>query len=111
MADPSLLEKVAQLMHASLRPLPPCFGDGTYDSDVSPETTKTGIIRDLASQAMRIPEDIVILVNLVATLYRNGLQDDSKFLVSLFLFYCLFFLDGKNYSTPFVASKHVFDAN
>src|SRR5438045_4525995 len=92
MVDPSLLEKLAQLVHASLRPLPPRFGDGTYDSDVSPETIKTGIIKDLASQATRIPEDIDILVNLIATLFRNGLQDDSKFFVSrLSLFHCLLF--------------------
>jgi hypothetical protein len=82
MADPTLLEKVAQLVHASLRPLPPRFGDGRYNSDVSPETIKTGIIKDLASQASRIPEDIDILVDTIAVIYRNGLQDDSKYFVS-----------------------------
>ena len=111
MVDPSLLEKLAQLVHASLRPLPPRFGDGNYDSDVSPETIKTGIVKDLASQATRIPEDIDILVNLIATLFRNGLQDDSKFFVSLLsLFLLLIVSDGKDYSTPFVASEYVFDA-
>ena len=89
MADPSLLEKLAQLVHASLRPLPPRFGDGRYNSDISPETIKTGIIKDLASQATRIPEDIDILVNAIAVLFRNGLQDDSKFFVSLSLFLLL----------------------
>lgn len=87
MADPSLLEKVAQLVHASLRPLPPRYGDGRYNSDVSPETIKTGIVKDLASQATRIPEDIDILVNAIAVLYRNGLQDDSKYLVSDFCYW------------------------
>src|SRR5208282_2028233 len=81
MADPSLLEKIAQLVHSSLRPLPPRYGDGRYNSDVSPETIKTGIIKDLASQATRIPEDIDIIVNAIAVLYRNGLMDDSKFFV------------------------------
>jgi hypothetical protein len=89
MTDSSLLEKVAQLVHASLRPLPPRFGDGRYNSDVSPETIKTGIIRDLASQATRIPEDIDILVDAIAVLYRNGLQDDSKYFVS-FLSNCAY---------------------
>ena len=107
MADPSLLEKLAQLVHASLRPLPPRFGDGRYDSDVSPETIKTGIIKDLASQAARIPEDIDILVNLIAALFRNGLQDDSKYFVSLLsLFLMLIISDGKDYSIPFLASEY-----
>lgn len=77
----SLLEKINQLVHASLRPLPPRFGDGRYNSDVSPEVIKTGILKDLASQAARIPNDIDLLVNLIAVLYRGGVQDDSKFFV------------------------------
>lgn len=77
----SLLEKISQLVHASLRPLPPRFGDGRYNSDVSPEVIKTGILKDLASQAARIPNDIDLLVNLIAVLYRGGVQDDSKFFV------------------------------
>lgn len=91
MTDPSLLEKIKQLVHASLRPLPPRYGDGRYNSDVSPETIKTGIIKDLASQATRIPEDIDIVVDAIAVLYRNGLIDDSKFFVSLCLSCCLLF--------------------
>jgi hypothetical protein len=80
----SLLEKISQLVHASLRPLPPRFGDGRYNSDVSPEVIKTGILKDLASQTTRIPDDIDLLVNTIAVLYRGGLQDDSKFFVYLY---------------------------
>ena len=83
MTDPSLLEKISQLVHASLRPLPPRYGDGRYNSDVSPDTIKTGIVKDLASQATRIPQDIDIIVDLIGVLRRNGLMDDSKFFVSL----------------------------
>jgi hypothetical protein len=81
MADPSLLEKVTQLVHASLRPLPPRYGDGRFNSDVSPETIKTGILKDLTSQATRIPEDVDLLVDGIGVLYRGGLLDDSKYFV------------------------------
>jgi hypothetical protein len=87
MAEPtssSLLDRVTQLVHASLRPLPPQHGDGKYNSDVSPETIKTGIVKDLASQAARIPADIDIIVNAIAILYRKGLHDDSKYFVAIF---------------------------
>jgi hypothetical protein len=77
----TLLEQIKQLVHASLRPLPPRFGDGRYNSDVSPEQIKTGIVKDLASQAARVPEDIDLLVNIIQILYRNGLQNDSKYFV------------------------------
>ena len=82
MSNQSLLEKIAQLVHYSLRPLPPRYGDGRYNSDVSPETIKTGIIKDLASQATRIPADLDLIVDAITVLYRNGLQDDSKYFVS-----------------------------
>jgi len=84
----SLLEKVAQLVHYSLRPLPPRYGDGRYNSDVSPETIKTGILKDLASQATRIPADLDLIVDAITVLYRNGLQDDSKYFVQNTLTNC-----------------------
>jgi hypothetical protein len=79
--NPSLFEKINQLVNASLRPLPPRYGDGRYNSDVSPEAIKSSIITDLASQATRIPADIDLLVEAIGVLYRNGLQNDAKYFV------------------------------
>lgn len=75
------LSELSQLLHASLRPLPPKYGDGRYESDVSPVATKTGILKDLASQAMRVPADIDLIIDFLGTLKLGGLQDDSKYLV------------------------------
>jgi hypothetical protein len=76
------LEKVEQLVHFSLRPLPPRFGDGRYNSDVFPEPTRTGIIKDLESQVPRIPADINLIIEIIETLYRGGLQNDAQYTVS-----------------------------
>jgi hypothetical protein len=76
------LNDIGQLVKASLRPLPPRFGDGRYDSDVSPQPIKTGILADLASQALRVPSDIDLIVNGVEVLFNGGLQDDKKYFVS-----------------------------
>ena len=91
MVDPSLLEKLAQLVHASLRPLPPRYGDGRYNSDVSPETIKTGIIKDLASQATRIPEDIDIYSQSIAFSTEMDYRMTRNSLYHSYLFYCLLF--------------------
>jgi len=77
----SLLDKIAQLVHYSLRPLPPRFGDGRYNSDVFPEPTKTGILKDLTSQVTRVPADVDLIVEVIETLYRGGLQNDAQYTV------------------------------
>ena len=84
MAEPSLMDKInqlIQLINAYFRPLPPRFGDGRYDSDVSPEDLKTGIIQDLVAQGNRIPEDIDLLINVLHTEAQGGYQDDKKYVV------------------------------
>jgi len=76
------LSQITQFVGASLRPLPPLWGDGRYDSDVSPEGVKTGLVQDLTSQALRIPEDIQLIAEAVSTaFYQNGLLNDKKYLV------------------------------
>ena len=82
--NPTLLQKVSQLVHASLRPLPPRYGDGKYNFEFSPPQIKTGILKDLASQAPRIVQDIDILVEQIVAYYRGGYQDDSKYFVEPF---------------------------
>jgi hypothetical protein len=77
------IEKVEQLVHFSLRPLPPRFGDGRFNSDVFPEPTRTGIIKDLESQVPRIPADINLIIEIIETLYRGGLTNDAQYTVSL----------------------------
>ena len=77
----SMLQKLEQLVHYSLRPLPPRYGDGRYNADVDPKVIKTGILKDLESQLTRIPQDLDLLVDAIVVLYRNGLQDDSKYFV------------------------------
>jgi len=79
----SLLDKIAQLVHYSLRPLPPRFGDGRYNADVFPEPTKTGILKDLTSQVARVPADVDLIVEVIETLYRGGLQNDAQYTVTL----------------------------
>jgi hypothetical protein len=76
------LEKVEQLVHFSLRPLPRRFGDGRYNSDVFPEPTRTGILKDLESQVPRIPADINLIIEIIETLYRGGLQNDAQYTVT-----------------------------
>ena len=80
-AHQSLLDKIAQLVHYSLRPLPPRFGDGRYNSDVFPEPTKTGILKDLTSQVTRVPADVDLIVEVIEMLYRGGLQNDAQYTV------------------------------
>jgi hypothetical protein len=75
------LTGIGQLLNASFRAPPPRYGDGRYESDVSPSETKTGILKDLASQAMRVPADINLMIEFMGTLRQGGLQDDSKYLV------------------------------
>lgn len=75
------LSEIGQLLNASLRAPPPKYGDGRYEADVSPTETKTGILKDLASQAMRVPQDINLMIDFMGTLRQGGLQDDSKYLV------------------------------
>ena len=70
-----------QLIQASLRPLPPRFGDGQYNSDVNPPPVKTGIVTDLASQVGRIPQDIDLIYDLLYTVVKGGYLDDSKYIV------------------------------
>jgi len=77
----SMLQKLEQLVHYSLRPVPPRYGDGRYNSDVDPKIIKTGILKDLESQLTRIPQDIDLIADAIVVLYRNGLQDDSKYFV------------------------------
>lgn len=77
------LQKVEQLVHFSLRPLPPRFGDGRFNSDVFPEPTRTGILKDLESQVARVPADINLILEIIETLYRGGLQNDAQYTVSL----------------------------
>jgi hypothetical protein len=79
------LTALSQLLNASLRPLPSRYGDGRYDSDVSPTVIKTGILKDLASQAMRVPADINLMIDFLGTLKLGGLQDDSQYLVLGFM--------------------------
>jgi len=82
------LEQISQLVSASVRPLPPRFGDGRYDSDVSPDAVKTGLLKDLASQALRIPNDIELVSEAISTVFfQDGLQDDSKYFVQFLLRY------------------------
>jgi len=74
------LEQISQLVSASVRPLPPRFGDGRYDADVSPDAVKTGLLKDLASQALRIPDDIGLISEAISTVFfQDGLQDDKKY--------------------------------
>jgi len=75
------LSEIGQLLNASFRPPPPRYGDGRYESDYSPTETKTGILKDLASQAMRVPQDLDLMIDYVGMMRRGGLQDDSKYLV------------------------------
>ena len=79
------LSEIGQLLNASFRAPPPRYGDGRYESDVSPTETKTGILRDLASQAMRVPADINLIIDFLGTLKLGGLQDDSEYLVFNFV--------------------------
>jgi len=79
------VSQIAQLVSASLRPLPPRFGDGRYDEDVSPEIVKTGLLKDLRSQALRIPADIELVSKAISTvLYQHGLQNDREYFVTSF---------------------------
>jgi hypothetical protein len=75
------LNAIGQLVKADLRPLPPRWGDGRYDSDVSPQTIKTGILKDLTSQAFRVPADIDLIVDAVKVLLNGGLQNDADYFV------------------------------
>lgn len=78
------LEQISQLVSASVRPLPPRFGDGRFDSDVSPDAVKTGLLKDMASQALRIPDDIGLVSEAISTVFfQDGLQDDSKYFVQV----------------------------
>src|SRR5271156_3011013 len=79
----TLFEQLVQLVHATIRPLPPRFGDGRYNSDVFPQVTKTGILKDLGSQIPRVPQDIDLIIDTIGVLIRGGYQDDSKFYVPL----------------------------
>jgi hypothetical protein len=80
-AAPSLLDKIAQLVHFSLRPLPPRFGDGRYNTDVFPEPTRTGILKDLKSQLTRLPADVDLIVELLEVQARGNLQNDAQYTV------------------------------
>lgn len=46
-----------------------------------PSQFKAGIIKDLQSQAKRIPADLHLLIQLVQTKLAGGYEDDSKYLV------------------------------
>jgi len=77
------LSQISQLLHYSLRPLPPRFGDGRYDSDVDPAVVKAGLLKDLGSQALRIPADIELVSEAISTVFfQGGLQDDKKYFVT-----------------------------
>ena len=81
------LSEISQLLNASLRAPPPKYGDGRYEADYSPTGTKTGILKDLASQAMRVPQDLDLAIDFMGTLRNGGLQDDSKYMVCSELIY------------------------
>jgi hypothetical protein len=95
MSSPSLnpitakVAQITQLVSASLRPLPPRWGDGRYDADVTPEAVKTGLLQDLTSQALRIPADLQLVAEAISTIfYQNGLQNDKQYFVCIFAGEC-----------------------
>jgi hypothetical protein len=106
------LSQISQLVNASLRPLPPRFGDGRYDADVSPAAIKTGLFKDLTSQALRIPADIELISEAISTVFfQDGLQDDKKYFVSCFRVNILTIPDGENHSICGIASRNLQTSN
>jgi hypothetical protein len=100
------LSAISQLIRYSLRPLPPRYGDGRYDSDVSPAEVKTGLLKDLTSQALRVPADIELISEAISTVFlQGGLQDDSKYFVEPQLVFTDH-TDGEDYSIRGIASDH-----
>jgi hypothetical protein len=95
MPSPSLnpitakVAQITQLVSASLRPLPPRWGDGRSDADITLEAVKTGLLQDLTSQALRIPADLQLVAEAISTIvYQNGLQNDKQYFVCILLAKC-----------------------
>lgn len=78
---PSFLRRASQLIKASIRPVPPSFGDGRSNSEVHPKVLKAGIIKQLESQAKRIPANLQLLIETISMKAQGGYEDDSIYVV------------------------------
>ena len=82
--SPSFLQRITQLFKGSpnTRPDTERFDDGRADSDVDPAALKAGVLKVLASQAKRAPENLHLLLETLALKAQGGYDDDSKYVVS-----------------------------
>lgn len=72
----SLFEKYAQLIHASLRPLPTQSGDGTYLESASSASPSSGLLQDLRALGFG---DLNTLKDVLMT--QGQLVDDKTMLM------------------------------
>jgi hypothetical protein len=84
-APPSLVRRASQLVKASFRQPPSNFGDGTPDSAPDPKTLKAGIIKELASQSKRAPQNLQLLIQMIGMKAHGNYEDDSLYVVFPFI--------------------------
>jgi hypothetical protein len=79
--SPSLVRRASQLVKGSFRQPPSNFGDGTPDSGPDPKTLKAGIIKELASQSKRVPQNLHLLIQMIDMQAHGNYADDSHWVV------------------------------
>jgi hypothetical protein len=81
--SPSLLQRISNLFKGSTttRPGTERFADGRADSEVEPAALKASVLKVLASQAKRAPENLQLLLETLALKAQGGYDDDSKYVV------------------------------
>lgn len=77
-SSPSFLQRLTQLFS---RPAPQRYGNGRNDSAIEPKALKVGILKELASQAKRTPENLHLLIDALSLKAHGGYDDDSKYIV------------------------------
>jgi hypothetical protein len=79
----SFLQRITQLFkgNSTARPDTQLYGDGRADSDVDPAALKAGVLKVLASQAKRAPENLHLLLETLTLKAQGGYDDDSRYVV------------------------------
>jgi hypothetical protein len=112
-SPPSFLQRITQLFKGSstTRPDTERYGDGRADSEVDPAALKASILKVLASQAKRAPENLHLLLETLALKAQGGYDDDSKYVVSFTAHEEILNVDGTSYSTCCFVARWLCDSN
>ena|ERR1700721_1090409 len=86
-SSPSLISsrRFSQILKAPFRSTFKKKPNGRRDveDDSKPNTPKAGILKDLASQGRRIPQDFQLLLEMLEMHEQGGYEDDSRYTVRL----------------------------